>query len=154
LSAVQVGKFVRRSDRRVRMLKNPSPWLSHDALVGVKWKVTRGLRAFHASRSGVLCRGVINDCVRVLLGVLSDNLLREGQEVSASERVGALARHPSRRDFERRVQVDDSVALVVVRVVLDLPFRKRLRGTSVEFVPALAPTSLRRRLEQSRSPAG
>jgi hypothetical protein len=30
------GKLVRRRDRRVRMLKNPSTWFIHEALVGVK----------------------------------------------------------------------------------------------------------------------
>jgi len=48
-----------------------------------------------------------------------------------------LARHHSGRDFERRVEVDNSVALVVVCVALDLPLREG--QTSVEFVPELAP---------------
>src|SRR3990172_12442375 len=54
-SAAFVGKLVRRMERRVRMLKKLSTWFSQDALVGVKWNVTRLLVASQSWTSGVEC---------------------------------------------------------------------------------------------------
>jgi hypothetical protein len=47
-------KTPRRSRRRVRAEKKPSTAFSHEAEVGVKWKVQRGCRASQAITLGCL----------------------------------------------------------------------------------------------------
>ena len=47
-------KVPRLRRRLVRMAKMPSTALSHEAEVGVKWKVQRGWRASHRRTAGCL----------------------------------------------------------------------------------------------------
>src|SRR2546430_16188787 len=54
-SSLRLAKLARRTDRRVKILKRPSTTLSHEALVGGKWKMTRGVSASQSCTSGVLC---------------------------------------------------------------------------------------------------
>ena len=54
-------KTPRLSRRLVSLAKKPSTALSHDAEVGVKWKVQRGWRASQLRDLGVLVGGVVVD---------------------------------------------------------------------------------------------
>jgi hypothetical protein len=59
-------KSVRKSDCLPRIPKKPSTWLSHDALVGVKWNRTSG---FSSSQRAVW-RRVVEDHVKLSLGAV------------------------------------------------------------------------------------
>ena len=54
-SSTSEAKLPRLSRRRLSLAKRPSTALSHEAEVGVKWKVQRGCRASHARTFGCLC---------------------------------------------------------------------------------------------------
>ena len=54
--------------------------------------------------------------MQLLVGVAAHHGLHEREEVRAGVRLGHAMRDLARRDLQRRVEVDDAVALVVVRV--------------------------------------
>jgi Alpha amylase, C-terminal all-beta domain len=70
---------------------------------------------------------VVEDDVQLLVGVRAYDLLHEAEKVGRRVRLGQLVRDLARRDLESRVEVDHSVALVVVRVSNGSPGAKRKR---------------------------
>src|SRR5258708_15192591 len=83
-------KVPRLRRRLVSTAKKPSTALSHEALVGVKWKVTRGWRASQAIHLGMFVGGiVVEDDVDGLLGW--NRFLDGGEE--ADELLMAMALH-------------------------------------------------------------
>ena len=121
-SSLTLRKLPRRMALRVRMPNHVSTWFIQDALVGVKWKVMRGLSASHAFTSGVVWVETLSRTTwSSPAGYARATPPHEGQEVGAGvagSRVSVVTCPVA--DLERREQAGRPVARVVVGVPLDL----------------------------------
>jgi hypothetical protein len=104
-------------------------------------------------------RRVVEDDMQFLLGINAHDVLHETQKVHRRVRLRQLVRDLSRGHFKRGVEIDDAVALVVVRgellIATDLvcPHQMRLEAVLSQKLGDAAAGEADRLAEQPRSPA-